>query len=95
MPLALGLNRANLRTLTMREKQSGSEFCLALEKLVSGAYPDAPLEAVSLLKAEILSRHLARWECTYCLAETLKTNVESEAHEKVKGAALHLERSRR
>ncbi|KAL6723916.1 hypothetical protein Aduo_018869 [Ancylostoma duodenale] len=86
---------AGLKSLTMRENQSVSEFCLALEKLASRAYPDVPVEVVSLQKAEILSRQLATWEGSYCLAEALETHAESDAYEKVKEAALRLERSRK
>ncbi|KAL6735247.1 hypothetical protein Aduo_005706 [Ancylostoma duodenale] len=86
---------AELRSLTMRENQSVSEFCLALEKLASRAYPDAPVEVVSLQKAEILSRQLATWEGSYCLAEALEIHANADAYEKVKEAALRLERSRK
>ncbi|EYC45899.1 hypothetical protein Y032_0414g1048 [Ancylostoma ceylanicum] len=85
---------AELRSLTMRENQSVSEFCLALEKLASRAYPDVPIEVVSLQKAEILSRQLATWEGSYCLAEALEIHANADAYEKVKEAALRLERSR-
>ncbi|KIH50531.1 zinc knuckle, partial [Ancylostoma duodenale] len=86
---------AELRSLAMHENQSVSEFCLTIEKLVSRAYPDVPREVVSLQMAEILSRQLAQWEGSYCLAEALETHAESDAYEKVKEAALRLERSRK
>ncbi|RCN49903.1 hypothetical protein ANCCAN_03938 [Ancylostoma caninum] len=86
---------AELRSLTMRENQSVSEFCLALEKLASRAYPDVPIEVVSLQKAEILTRQLATWEGIYCLAEALEIHANTDAYEKVNEAALRLEWSRK
>ncbi|RCN37073.1 reverse transcriptase [Ancylostoma caninum] len=49
---------SQLASLTIREGQPVTEFCLALEKLASRAYPDTPPEAVSLQKAEILFSQL-------------------------------------
>ncbi|KAK6058690.1 zinc knuckle [Cooperia oncophora] len=57
------------------------------------AYPDVPAEATSLQKAEILCRQLANWNGSYCLTEALETSSCEQAYEKVKEAALRLERS--
>ncbi|KAK6011641.1 hypothetical protein OSTOST_23267, partial [Ostertagia ostertagi] len=65
----------------------------AQESLANRAYPDMPAEATSLQKAEILCRQLANWEGSYCLTEALETSKCEEAYEKVKEAALRLERS--
>ncbi|KAK6012382.1 zinc knuckle [Ostertagia ostertagi] len=84
---------ANLRLLALKPGQPLSEFCFALEGLANRAYPDMPPEATSLQKAEILCRQLANWEGSYCLTEALETSKCEEAYEKVKEAALRLERS--
>ncbi|VDO37504.1 unnamed protein product, partial [Heligmosomoides polygyrus] len=84
-----------LRKLTIREEQSVGEFCLALEKLASKAYPNSPPEVTSLQKAEILFNELAGWEGSYNLSEALELANASEAYERVKDAALRLERTRK
>ncbi|EYB88968.1 hypothetical protein Y032_0239g3334 [Ancylostoma ceylanicum] len=84
-----------LRKLTMREGQSVAEFCLVLERVAGRAYPDTPPEAISLQKAEILFNQLARWEGSYTLADALETSGKDEVYEKVKEAALRLERTKR
>ncbi|KAL6734242.1 hypothetical protein Aduo_004803 [Ancylostoma duodenale] len=83
-----------LASLAIREGQSVAEFCLALEKLVSRAYPDTPPEMLSLQKAEILFRQLAKWEGSYCIAEAIETTPREEVYERVKDLALRLERNR-
>ncbi|KAK6059823.1 hypothetical protein COOONC_02522 [Cooperia oncophora] len=74
---------AGLRTLAIRPGQAVNEFCFVLESLANKAYPDVPAEATSLQKAEILCRQLAELEWNSC----------EQAYEKVKEAALRLERS--
>ncbi|VDP52858.1 unnamed protein product [Heligmosomoides polygyrus] len=86
---------AALRKLTIREDQSVGEFCLAVEKLASKAYPNSPPEVTSLQKAEILFNQLAGWEGSYNLSEALELADASEAYERVKDAALRLERTRK
>ncbi|RCN37072.1 zinc knuckle [Ancylostoma caninum] len=83
-----------LSSLAIREGQSVAEFCLALEKLVGRAYPDTSPEVVSLQKAEILFWQLAKWERSYCIAETIETSPRGEVYEKVEEVALRLERNR-
>ncbi|VDP52855.1 unnamed protein product [Heligmosomoides polygyrus] len=70
---------AALRKLTIREDQSVGEFCLAVEKLSSKAYPNSPPEVTSLQKAEILFNQLAGWEGSYNLSEALELADASEA----------------
>ncbi|KAK6058689.1 zinc knuckle [Cooperia oncophora] len=84
---------AGLRTLAIRPGQAVNEFCFVLESLANKAYPDVPAEATSLQKAEILCRQLANWNGSYCLTEALETSSCEQAYEKVKEAALRLERS--
>ncbi|EPB69138.1 zinc knuckle [Ancylostoma ceylanicum] len=84
-----------LRKLTIREGQSVGEFCLLLERLAAKAYPDVPPEATSLQKAEILFNQLANWEGSYNLSEALEVNDKGQAYEKVKEAALRLERTKK
>ncbi|VDO05613.1 unnamed protein product, partial [Haemonchus placei] len=86
---------ADLRTLAIRPGQTVSEFCFVIEHLANKAYPDMPSEATSLQKAEILCRQLANWNGSYCLTEALETSSCERAYEKVKEAALRLERSLR
>ncbi|VDP56931.1 unnamed protein product [Heligmosomoides polygyrus] len=85
---------SELRTLAIREGQSIGEFCLVLEKIAGRAFPDSPPEVASLQKAEILSRQLARWNGSHILMEAIECNARSEVYEKVKEAALRLERNR-
>ncbi|EYC33024.1 hypothetical protein Y032_0002g562 [Ancylostoma ceylanicum] len=85
---------SELRSLKIREGQTVSEFCLVLERIANRAYPDVPTDTVSLQKAEILCRQLAKWERSYCLTEAIETSEHTLAYEKVKEAALRLERSR-
>ncbi|WKY06147.1 hypothetical protein Q1695_006390 [Nippostrongylus brasiliensis] len=84
-----------LATLSMREGQTVAEFCLVLEKLFSRAYPEVNAEVVSLQKAEILFRQLAKWEGSYWIAEAIETSDKAHAYEKVKDVALRLERNRK
>ncbi|EYC05726.1 hypothetical protein Y032_0080g1333 [Ancylostoma ceylanicum] len=84
---------AELRSLSIREGQPVSEFCLVLERLAYKAYPDVPQEVTSLQKAEILCRQLSNWNGSYCLAEALEVSSPNEAYETVKEVALRLERS--
>lgn len=74
--------------------QSVAEFCLAPKKLMSRAHPDTPPEVVSLQKAEILFRQLAKWEGNCCITETIERRPRGQVYEGVKDVALRLERSR-
>ncbi|KIH48687.1 hypothetical protein ANCDUO_21240, partial [Ancylostoma duodenale] len=84
---------SELRSLSIREGQPVSEFCLVLERLAHKAYPDVPQEVTSLQKAEILCRQMANWSGSYCLTEALEVSSPNEAYETVKEVALRLERS--
>ena len=84
-----------LRKLSLREGQSVSDFCLVLERLAARAYPDMPAEVTSLQKAEILFNQLAHWEGSYNLSEALESSEQQHVYDKVKEAALRLERTRR
>ncbi|EYC35032.1 hypothetical protein Y032_1180g3735 [Ancylostoma ceylanicum] len=83
-----------LRNLSMRADQTVGEFCVVLEKLANRAYQNIPAEVVSLQKAEILFRQLAKWNGSYSLSEAIETSEGHEAYENVKKAALRLERNR-
>ncbi|KIH55426.1 hypothetical protein ANCDUO_14418 [Ancylostoma duodenale] len=85
---------SELRSLKIRDGQTVSEFRLVLEGIANRAYPDVPADIVSLQKAEILCHQLANWEGSYCLTEAIETSEHTLAYEKVKEAALRLERSR-
>ncbi|KAL6733082.1 hypothetical protein Aduo_003766 [Ancylostoma duodenale] len=84
-----------LAALAIMEGQSAAEFCFVLEKLASRAYPDTPLEVVSVQKAKILFRLLASWEGSYRIAEAIETSSRGEVHVRVKEVALRLERNRK
>ncbi|KAL6735871.1 hypothetical protein Aduo_006275 [Ancylostoma duodenale] len=84
---------ATLRTMRMKENQTVSEFCYALERVASQAYPDEPREGVSLQMAEILYSQLSKWTGSYILAETIETSPRDRVYEQVKDAALRLERN--
>ncbi|KIH69155.1 zinc knuckle [Ancylostoma duodenale] len=84
---------SELRRLSIREDQSVSDFCFALEKVAHKAYPDTPREVISLQMAEILCRQLAAWNGSYCLTEALEVSATTETYDRVKEVALRLERS--
>ncbi|KAL6729185.1 hypothetical protein Aduo_000262 [Ancylostoma duodenale] len=83
----------SLRTLTMKEGQTVSDFCYVLEKTASQAYPGETIEGVSLQMAEILYSQLSNWSGSYILAETIQTSPRNRVYEQVKDAALRLERN--
>ncbi|EYC39508.1 hypothetical protein Y032_0653g1175 [Ancylostoma ceylanicum] len=84
---------ATLRTMKMKEHQTVSEFCYALERIVSQAYPEEVREGVSLQMAEILYAQLSKWTGSYILAEAIETSPRDRVYEQVKDAALRLERN--
>ncbi|EYC04433.1 hypothetical protein Y032_0088g2201 [Ancylostoma ceylanicum] len=83
----------SLRTLTMRDNQTVSDFCYVLEEIASQAYPDETMGRVSLQMAEILYSQLSKWSGSYILAETIETSPRDRVYERVKEAALRLERN--
>ncbi|KAL6743631.1 hypothetical protein Aduo_016651 [Ancylostoma duodenale] len=85
---------SELRTLQKREEQSVLNFCLELELLSEKAHPTADERTIALIQAEILYEQLKHWPEAYHLAEILESERSSKVFERMREAAVRIERIR-
>ncbi|EYC05399.1 hypothetical protein Y032_0082g1560 [Ancylostoma ceylanicum] len=85
---------SELRTLQKREEQSVLNFCLELELLSEKAHPTADERTIALIQAEILYEQLKHWPEAYHLAEILENEKSPKVFERMREAAVRIERIR-
>ncbi|KAK6026293.1 hypothetical protein OSTOST_07765 [Ostertagia ostertagi] len=84
-----------MRLLKKKEHQTVEQFCLELELLSSKAHPHCDEAALALIRAEVLHEQLRDWPEVYHLSEILANEDTRYVYERMKEAALRIQRLRK